>query len=145
MKTVDIKFKKLHDKARVPERAYSHAAAWDVFAVGYKVVDEYEFGYVEYSTGLSVEFPNTYVMKLYPRSSISKTGLILANSVGLVDPDYRGEITFRFKMIPNSKIYESGDKIGQLRLERTIPISWTEVDELTETDRGEKGYGSSGK
>jgi dUTP pyrophosphatase len=143
--TVSIKLKRLSPDARLPERAYDHAAAWDVFAVSKRIVETPEYGYIEYGIGFAAEIPIDYCMMLYPRSSVSDTGLILANSVGLVDPDYRGEIKFRYKYIKGTKMYEVGDKIGQIRLERTIPVEWVEVAELESTNRGDGGFGSSGK
>lgn len=145
MKPVTIKIKLLNKSAKMPTGAYQHSAAWDVYSIGYNVVEEDGYGFIEYSTGISMEFPKNYVVKLFPRSSVSNTGLILSNCVGIVDPDYRGEIKFRFKYIPNTNIYSVGDRIGQLRLERTIPIKFEQVDELSDTDRGKKGFGSTNK
>ena len=138
-----LKFKKLADNAKCPDRAYEDAAAWDMYASTMKVVDGGDHGYIEYGTGIAMEIPSGMVGKIFPRSSLSKTGMILANHVGIIDPDYRGEITFRFKWIPGTKQYAVGDKIGQFRLEKTIPITWVESDTLSETVRGEGGYGSS--
>jgi len=131
--------------AKEPTRAYVDAAAWDMYATTVDVVENNEFGYIEYGTGICIEIPTGYVGKLFPRSSVCNTGLILANCVGIIDPDYRGEIKFRFKWIPNTARYEVGNKIGQFRLEKTTKFTWSLVDALTETDRGDGGYGSSGK
>ena len=140
-----VKVKFLNELAKMPERAYDYAAAWDLYATSKKIVDNKDHGYVEYGTGLAIEIPIDYVGKIYARSSISKTGLILANHVGIIDPDYRGEIIFRFKWVPGTAMYEVGDKIGQFRLEKTNPIVWQKVDELSDTNRGEGAFGSSGK
>jgi len=100
---------------------------------------------------------------IFPRSSVSKYNLSLANSVGLIDNDYRGEIRFRFNYIwqpedfvvstnhkivgnPNlEKMYKKGDKIGQLVAEVSHRINWEDVSELDITHRGEGGFGSSDK
>lgn len=140
---MDIKFKRLSSDVKPPERAYDDAAAWDLYATAKTVVDNKDHGYVEYGTGLAIEIPTGYVGKIYPRSSVSKTGMILSNSVGIIDPDYRGEILFRYKWIAGTKAYEVGDKIGQFRLEKTIPITWIESTELSDTSRGTGAYGSS--
>ena len=140
---MDIKIKKLTSKAKLPEGAYEDSAAWDIVAVSKQVVDKGDFGYIEYGTGLAMEIPSGHVGKIYARSSISKTGMILANHVGIIDPDYRGEVTFRFKWIKGSKQYQIGDKIGQIRIEQTIPVTWVESDELSDTERGEGAFGSS--
>jgi dUTP pyrophosphatase len=140
---MELKFKKLNSEAKCPEQAYDDAAAWDMFATSKKVVDTGDYGYIEYGTGLAMEIPTGYVGKIFPRSSLSKTGMILANHVGIIDPDYRGEITFRYKWVHGTKQYEVGDKIGQFRLEETIKIVWVESEDLSETTRGTGGYGSS--
>ncbi len=82
-----------------------------------------------------------------PRSSIYKTGLVLCNSVGTVDEDYRGEIFCFFRKVePDGKIYNIGDAIAQMKIGFTLPIEFVEVSELNENvERGEKGFGSSSK
>lgn len=141
---LQIKLKKLHENARLPERAYQDAIGFDLTAISKSVVEHSEYGYIEYGTGWAVEIPSGYAGKLYPRSSISKTGMILANHVGLIDPDYRGEILFRFKWIPGSKAYEVGEKIGQIVFVQIPEIDMLVVDELSSTSRGDGGFGSSG-
>lgn len=82
-----------------------------------------------------------------PRSSIYKTGLVLCNSVGTVDEDYRGEIFCFFRKVePDGKIYNIGDAIAQMKIGFTLPIEFVEVSELNENvERGENGFGSSSK
>jgi len=145
MKAVNLKFKLLNENAKKPTNAYENAAAWDMYATGINIVENNDFGYIEYTTGIAVEIPKGYVGKIYPRSSVSNTGLLLSNSVGIIDSDYRGEIKFRFKYIKGSKKYNVDDRIGQFLIEKTIPIKWIESEELSETNRGSGGYGSSGK
>lgn len=140
-----VKIKYVHDDARMPTQAYEDAAAWDVYAVTTTTVNTPEYGYIEYGTGLAFEIPTGYVGKLFPRSSVSKTGLILSNCVGIIDPDFRGEVTFRYKWVPGSKRYNVGDAIGQIRIEKTIPVEWELSDTLSDTTRGDNGYGSSDK
>ena len=140
-----IKYKLLNENAKCPVRAYDEAAAWDMFAASLTMVEEDGYAYLNYGTGLALEIPSGYVGKIFPRSSISKTGLILCNSVGIIDPDFRGEISFRFKWIRDFAYYSVGERIGQIRLEKTIPILWVATETLTETLRGEGGYGSTGK
>jgi len=140
-----IKFKKLHPTAPEPTRAYDYAAAWDLTATSVSVIDVGTYGYIQYGTGLALEIPYGYVGLIYPRSSVSETGLILSNSVGVVDPDYRGEIIFRFKWIKDTKRYEVGDRIGQIRFEKIIPVRWELTDNLSESARNTGAFGSSGK
>lgn len=141
-----IKVKKLVSHAIIPEYANPGDAGMDLYATDY---GESEDGlYLEYGTGLAFEIPKGYVGLIFPRSSISKTPLSLANSVGIIDSGYRGEISFRFKRIIEDREhleYQAGDRIGQLMV---IPIPRLELEEttndLSETVRGIGGYGSSG-
>ena len=108
-----------------------------------------ENDYIEYDTGLSVEIPEGYLGLLLARSSVSKTPHILANCVGLIDSDYRGEIKFRFKNINTENkdfiTYEFGDKIGQLVIIPYPKISVVMSDSLTDTERNTGGFGSTGR
>lgn len=154
-----INFKKLHENAVLPSYAKPGDAGLDVTAVSNGLVSESNdpsslWLYVEYKTGLSVEIPEGYVGLLFPRSSISKSSLMLANAVGVLDSGFRGEVCFRFKMdygilnqSENTKgspaIYKKGDKIGQLLI---IPYPTIEpwfAEELSETERGSGGFGST--
>lgn len=151
---MEIKFKKLHENAALPAYAKVGDAGLDLTATSVEVVIKPEEGfyYVEYGTGLAVEVPEGYVGLLFPRSSISKTGLIMANSVGVVDSGYRGEIKLRFKVDngvfgelgDKTATYKTGQKIGQLMIlpyPTALPVL---VDNLNETDRGSGGFGSTG-
>ena len=83
---------------------------------------------------------------LRPRSSIWKNGMSLSNCEGTIDELYRGEVCAVFyHLMPNMPKYEVGDKIGQIKLGFTLPIKFIEVEELSETERGNGGYGSTGK
>jgi dUTP pyrophosphatase len=83
---------------------------------------------------------------LRPRSSVWKTGMVLSNCTGTIDELYRGEVCAVFyHLMPNMPKYEVGDKIGQIKLGFTLPINFVEVEELSETERGSGGYGSTGK
>ena len=98
-----------------------------------------------YGTNLGVEIPEGYVGLIFPRSSISKKGQSLTNSVGVIDSGYRGEIKFAFKTF-SWDMYQVGDKIGQLII---MPYPKIEVvlaskDEVSKTERGEGGFGSTG-
>ena len=83
---------------------------------------------------------------LRPRSSIWKTGMVLANSQGTIDEGYTNEISAIFyHIMPNMPKYEVGDKIGQIKIGTTFPIEFVEVDSLDSTERGDGGFGSTGK
>lgn len=141
---LEVKFKKMHANAVMPTYAKPGDAGMDLTAVSVIGVDTGEYGYLEYDTGLAFEIPEGFVGKVYPRSSISKTGLIQSNSVGIIDSGYRGSVTIRYKAIPGTKVYDVGDRIGQLIIEPVPQISFIEAEELSTTERGEGGYGSTG-
>lgn len=173
---MEVKIKKLCENAVIPSYAKPGDAGMDMTATS-KMFDKY--GNVEYGTGLAMEIPEGYVGLLFPRSSICKKDLSLANSTGVIDSGYRGEIKFKFKPTlaymdfgagedphginrdsdsfdfvgiigDNAKdavdpaIYNVGDKIGQIIILPYPHIELTEVSELSTTDRGEGGYGSTG-
>lgn len=139
-----VKIKKLHDNAIIPIKAHDQDAGFDLVAISKDVVDEGVYGFIEYDTGIGLEIPEGYVGLVYPRSSISKTGHILANSVGVIDSNYRGSIKVRFKTIPDCKEYEIGDRVAQLIIMPYPSIEFEEVEELSNTDRGNSGFGSTG-
>jgi len=137
-----LKFKKLTDAAVLPAHAKSGDAGMDITAT-YRGQTGNIFTYF---TGLAVEIPNGYVGLLFPRSSIYRVDLSLVNCVGVIDSGYRGEIMFKFKIgdkVP--KYYVAGNRVGQL-----VVIPYQEMltewaDELSDTERGSGGFGSTGK
>ena len=140
-----VKIKKLHDNAVIPAYAKPGDAGLDLTATSV-VTDEY--GNVVYGTGLAIEIPFGYAGLLFPRSSNSKTDLYLTNHVGVVDSGYRGEIMFKYRPLDgilNSKIYQVGERVGQIVILPYPAVSFEEVEQLSDTERGEGGYGSTGK
>lgn len=137
-----VRFKKLSERAVTPKYAKPGDAGMDLVATS-KIRGEV---YYEYGTDISVEIPEGYVGLLFPRSSISKTKQILANHVGVIDSGYRGEIKLRFKKLDwdNGEIYDIGDKVGQLIIIPYPLIELEEVSELSDSHRGDTGFGSSG-
>lgn len=141
-----IKFKKLDEKAVIPSKAHVYDAGFDLTATSITtVVNECGQLMLVYHTGIAAEIPNGYCGLLVPRSSIYKKSLWLTNNTGIIDSNYRGEIMAVFKattdVIP--AVYKEGDRFAQLVI---VPIPTLEVEEateLSETDRGEKGYGST--
>lgn len=140
---MNIKIKKLHENAVIPKYSKPGDAGMDLTAVEVK---RDTYGNLSYSTGLSVEIPEGYVGLLFPRSSISKTDLRLANSVGVIDSGYRGEIILKFILDEShySTAYNEGDRVGQLIILPYPTVIFEEVDELPDSDRGSGGFGSSG-
>lgn len=139
-----VRVKKLSNEAVIPTYGTDGAACFDLTATSINFVESDDYGYVEYGTGIIMEIPKGYEGVVRPRSSISKTGLIMANAPGTIDSDYRGEIFVRFKWIPNSRHYVVGDRIAQMKLQQVQHIEFEEVEELTETVRGTGGFGSTG-
>jgi dUTP pyrophosphatase len=138
---VKVKIKKLHPDAVVPRYAKNGDAGLDLTAVDI-VADETT---LTYKTGLAVEIPRWHVGLLFPRSSVYKTGQSLTNCVGVIDSGYRGEIMMKFTLSPYAKEYEIGDRVGQLIIMPYPPIEFELVEELTATERGLEGYGSTGR
>lgn len=142
-----IKIKKLHENAVIPKYAKNGDAGLDLTAIS----KEYDGNNIVYKTGLAFEIPENFVGLLFPRSSNSKTDLYLTNHVGIIDSSYRGEIMLKFKSVLSSsgqyisgKEYYIGDRVGQLIILPYPQIEFEEVGELSETERGTGGYGSSG-
>jgi dUTP pyrophosphatase len=139
-----VKFKKIAPNAVTPAYSKAGDAAMDLTAISLIKVDKDEYGYLEYDTGLAFEIPEGFVGLLFPRSSISNSGLILANSVGVIDSGYRGSVKFRFKHIPGTVFYKPGDRVGQIIIIPFPQVELQEVEQLSETDRAEDGFGSTG-
>lgn len=141
-----IKIKKLNKDAVIPKYATDGSAGLDLTAISENVILDGQITYVEYGTGLSLEIPQGFVGLIAPRSSISSsTTLVLANSLGIIDSDYRGEIKFRFKNISQfgGKKYKVGDRVGQLLIIPYPKIEFIESTDLNETERGSGGFGST--
>lgn len=140
---MQVKIKKLHNNAVIPQYAKAGDAGMDLVAT--EVIDGYGFS-VTYGTGLAMEIPEGFVGLVFPRSSIRKYDLSLTNCVGVIDSGYRGEIqaTFRKEAGIPSKRYEVGDKIAQMIILPYPSIQFIETDELSDTERGEGGFGSTG-
>ena len=121
----------------------------DMYAMGNGEADEY--GNMVYHTGIAMEIPEGHVGLIYPRSSVSKTPHSLRNHVGVVDSGYRGEIIFKFGWVESYiteqavKVYTAGDRIGQIIILPYPQVEFVEVDKLSDSERGEGGFGSSGE
>lgn len=148
-----VRIKKLHPNAVIPTYAKDGDAGMDLTAVT-KSYDR--DGNIVYGTGLAFEIPEGYVGLVFPRSSISSLDITMSNCVGVIDSGYRGEVTAKFKpamlfnreqrpIILNNRTYNPGERIAQLIIIPYPQITFVEADELSETERGAGGYGSSGK
>ena len=147
---VKVKIKKLDERAVVPSYAKKGDAGLDLTAID---ISKDNVGNITYHTGLAIEIPEGYVGLLFPRSSICKKQQFLTNGVGVIDSSYRGEIMAKFKPVMGSyetilelfesNEYEVGDRIVQMIIIPYPQIEFEEVEELSETDRGYGGYGST--
>lgn len=149
---MEVKIKKLVKKAVIPTYAKTGDAGLDLTAVNY-IYDKEKDCHI-YGTGLAFEIPEGYVGLVFPRSSNRKTNAYLPNSVGVIDSGYRGEVIMSFKnrdkcsqdIIPQlNRPYEIGDRVCQIIILPYPTINFVEVNELTETERGTNGHGSTGK
>lgn len=141
MEKLQIKFKKLNPNAVMPRQGTTGAAGFDLTAVSIEETDQF----VKYHTGIAVEIPVGYFGMLVPRSSVVKTGMHMGNSIGIIDSDYVGELSAVFYLRSGCKVYNVGDRIGQLVIVPIPEIEYVEVEELSETERGSGGYGSTGR
>ena len=145
-----VKIKKLNEGAKVPSYSKEGDAGLDFTAVE---ISRDNVGNITYHTGLAVEIPQGYVGLLFPRSSISKKQQFLTNCVGVIDSGYRGEIMAKFKPVMGtydtilelfeSNEYQVGDRIVQMIILPYPQIEFEEVEELSETERGNGGFGST--
>ena len=149
-----VKFKKLQPNAVIPKQATELAGGWDVTCT--EIVQESP-DFIICKLGFALQPPAGYRVILVPRSSFTKTKWILQNSPGIGDADYLGEYQYRLRALPikNNVLgiafeypdfpFKVGDRIGQIYLEKVIPIEFEEVEELSQTDRGTGGFGSTNK
>lgn len=152
---LDVKIKIIDKSIEtvIPSYAKEGDAGLDLYATGQSYDKD---GNVVYNTNLAIEIPTGYVGLIFPRSSISKVDLSLSNAVGVIDSGYRGEILFKFK--PSNSFtsfpeyegysftkYKVGDKIGQLIIIPFPKINLIQTDELSASQRGQGGFGSTGR
>lgn len=139
---IDVKIRKVHPDAVIPFRAHATDAGMDVTAISMEMTEDY----VEYDTGLQFQLPEGYAMLIFPRSSNSKKDLLLCNSVGILDAGYTGNLKLRFKLMTEGyteKIYNPGDKVGQIMIIPYPEINFIETEVFNETERGDGGFGST--
>lgn len=144
---MNIQIKKLNDKAKLPTYATAGSAGFDFYAT--------EYGQLSYGcpliigTGLAANIPENHVMMIFSRSGHGfKDNVRLSNCVGIIDSDYRGEIkvklTMDFPSYMNSLVVNPGDRIAQGLVLPINQVTFSEVQELPVSNRGEGGFGSTG-
>lgn len=151
-----LKFKKTHENSMTPVKANETDMCYDLFAVEDGKLGEM---FIEYDTGIAFDIPEGYDVKVFPRSSISKYDLVLANGIGIIDNGFRDSIKCRFKVlyshsgiidenlhrvISDLKLYKKGDRIAQFTLVKKVNYKLEETDSLSDSERGLGGFGSSG-
>jgi dUTP pyrophosphatase len=136
-----VHFKKLVQEAQTPKFGKPGDAGADLVATSMSNHDDH----LVYGVGLAVEIPEGMVGLVFPRSSIRQTDLFMANSVGVIDSGYRGEIFITFNVKKGAtRWYQVGDRVAQLVIMPVPLVKYVEVDELSETERGIAGHGSTG-
>lgn len=142
-----VRIKKLNEKAVIPTKAHATDAGFDLYCTSREV--NWEKRQLVCHTGLAFEIPEGYVGLLFPRSSVSNKPLMMANSVGVIDSGYRGEVTAKFNITDTRQSafshYQEGDRIAQMIIIPYPEIEFEEADSLSESDRGTGGYGSTGR
>ena len=141
----ELKIKKINKKAIVPKIATKGSACFDLYSCEDFVMSNGHFQSVR--TGLIFEIPQGYHVKIYSRSGMAKRGILLPNAPGIVDSDYRGEITVMLYglFVKGHEIFQIGHRIAQAELVKGTPVSFKVVSQVSETERGTGGFGSTGK
>lgn len=139
-----IKIKKVSNKARIPRVATDGSACFDISTIEDVLITNGRF--VKVRTGLSVEIPKGHCLEIYPRSGIASNGVIIPNSPAIIDEDFRGEIIICLYGLFVNRIvsFGVGAKIAQAKLVKLVPTTIKVVSKLSETERGEGGFGSTG-
>lgn len=143
----DIKVKKLNEFAKLPTRGSEYAAGYDLYAATDQILDIAPHSTIKVGTGISFELPEGTFAAIYARSGIAtKRGLRPANCVGVIDSDYRGPIIVALHNDTDEmQSIEPGERIAQMILLPYIEMKFNEVNELSDTSRGDSGFGASGK
>ncbi|WP_321972715.1 dUTP diphosphatase [Paratractidigestivibacter sp.] len=142
---ISLPIKRLDPEVELPSYAYAGDAGLDLRSSEDVVLEPFERRLI--STGLAIAIPDGYAGFVQPRSGLAlREGLSMANTPGLIDAHYRGELKIcAVNLDPTNPIHITrGERIAQLVIQRVPVVTLVEVDELDETDRGEGGFGSSG-
>lgn len=141
-----VRIKKLNENAVIPTYAKDGDAGMDLVATSIISTTSTQ---ITYGIGLALEIPKGFVGLIFPRSSVRKTRLMLSNCVGVIDSGYRGELQATFNKINQDSVsendYKVGDRIAQIMIIPHPSIEFEEANELSDTERGEGGFGSTGK
>jgi dUTP pyrophosphatase len=146
MSKLIVKVQKIHENAVVPEYAREGDAGFDLVAVDKLFLGSSIGAVVVYDTGLAFEIPEGHVGLVFPRSSIYNYSLQLCNSVAVIDSGYRGSVLCKFRVTKKfGKTYKVGDRIAQMMILPYPQVKLIEQKNLSETERGEGAFGSTGQ
>jgi dUTP pyrophosphatase len=142
---INLKVKKLSFLAEIPAYQTEEAAGFDLHSIEDVVIAPQERKLI--ATGLAFDIPAGYEIQIRPRSGLAyKHGITVLNTPGTIDSDYRGEIKVLLINHSNEEFeIKVGERIAQAVIKEVIQATFEEVEELSETKRGEKGFGSTGK
>ena len=140
---IEVKTKKLHPEAKIPKRAHADDAGMDLYSIEDVAFMPGERRVVK--TGIAMAIPSGYAGLIWDKSGLAiRSGIKVMG--GVIDAGYRGEIQVGLKNLSDEEVrIEAGDKVAQLLMQKVELIEAREVDELDDTIRGEKGFGSTGK
>lgn len=146
MNNLNVKIKRLNPKAILPTYQTEHSAGMDLYACLDEPVILKPLERVIVPTGLSIELPLGYESRIHSRSGLTyRDGICMANGTGIIDADYRGEYGILLHNISDKEFkIEHGARIAQLVVSKYEHVVWQEVEQLSETERGAGGFGSTG-
>ena len=145
--SINVRFRKVSELAHIPTRGSEKAAGYDLYAALAEPVRIAPHETVKIDTGLQFELPDGYFAAIYARSGLAaKEGLRPANCTGVCDSDYRGnDIVAMHNDSEETRIVEPGERIAQMVVIPYLSVTFEESDTLTDTERGDGGFGSTGK
>jgi len=140
-----VKFKRLSPVAKFPSRATPGSAAYDLYAAETAFIPPGVT--VGVRTGLSMEIPEGWKGEIYSRSGLAYDGVVVSNSPGKIDSDFRGEVKILLYNNRNQDIagIKAGDRIAQFEVNPVHDIEFEEIEELSKSKRGSGGFGSTGR
>jgi len=143
---IPVQIKKLNPNVEIPKYMTRGSAGCDVKACLPQPLDILPGHRAAVPTGLAFGIPEGFEIQVRPRSGLSiKQGLTVVNTPGTIDCDYRGEVMILMINLGNEPVkIQNGDRVAQLVIKRVDQIEWTVVDDLTKTERGAGGFGSTG-
>ncbi len=147
MNDFKVKIKKLNPNAILPTYQTKYSAGMDLYACLSETLTIRPMERVIVPTGLSIELPPGYGARIHSRSGLAhRDGISMANGTGIIDSDYRGEYGISLCNYSDKEFrIENGMRIAQLIVSKYEHIVWDEVDELSDTERGKGGFGSTGR